>query len=400
MKTPGPTAGPTPAPAPQPAPTWRVGQILEATVGAVANGRVTLLAGDRQLTVQTPLPLQVGQPVRLQVEQLGDRPTLRLIPPNSTPSAADPAAAAVRQLLPRQAPLAPLFSAALALAQSPPPTVSGVVLDAVRTLLKQLGDANSMSQPRQLRQAIENAATPLESKLLQTPPDGTLATGDLRINLLRLIAALQSALVGREPAGKSPPGTDARTAATPAADWPRSGNPPTAQAGARAQPAQPVEASGLVEELLPRALAALARLELNQLTPANRGSQATTPEWLVEIPVQRGSEIDIWSLRLVRDQDRTPGNRHEHRGRVWLVQMAFDLPQLGPVQAQVRWSDAVITAGFWAEREESVPLIRSHLHELESALRGEGLNVDPIICHRGTLPVSPTAHQSLLDERA
>ncbi len=231
MKTPGPTSGaPTPATVTA-APAWRVGQRLQASVTSVADGRVTLLAGGRPVVVQTSLPLLPGQRLTLQVERLGDPPVLRLITPAAARRPPDTLAAAVRQLLPRQAPLSALMDALLSVTQAPQPRLAPMLVAAARNLLKQLGDADSLTRPANLRRAVEGAATPLESKLL-AGKDGAGLSGDLRVNLLRLIAALQIGTAAQTGTTGTAAKGDARASVQAGTDWPRAGNPPLPQAGA------------------------------------------------------------------------------------------------------------------------------------------------------------------------
>lgn len=399
MKTPGPTAG-TSAPTAAPGPSaWRVGQIVQARVTAVAANRITLLAGGRELVTQTPAPLRVGDTIALEVRRLGDPPVLRVLPPAERPAQTDALAAGVRQLLPRQAPLAALLSALLTVAQAPPPPLAPTVVNAVRALLRQLGDAAALTRPGDLRKAVEDAATALESKLLQRAEGGAAVTGDLRAALLKLIAVLQAQVGTTTGTAAENADADVATPTLGGLAWPRAGSPPTAQSSARFDPALLRALADTETALLPRALATLARLELNQLAALSRDPRGAQAEWLIELPVRRDQEIDVWSLRLFRDRDDR-NRRPAETSRAWVVQLAFDLPGLGPVQAQVRWADERVSAGFWAEREATVPLIERRLHELEAGLRAEGLDVASVVCHRGTLPAPAAAADGLLDEHA
>ncbi|MCW9058300.1 MAG: flagellar hook-length control protein FliK [Gammaproteobacteria bacterium] len=246
----------------------------------------------------------------------------------------------------------------------------------------------------------------------QTPAAGqtiggnpaTLARG------LRAAAAL--------PAGAAPSaGPPANPAATPASAlarvWltggqpmplppppPLRGQPPHAQARGVASLQAQLPAPLLRAELLQQAEASVARLQISQLASLPQ-SRDTGLEWLLDLPVRRGEETDVWSLGIRRDESRG-GRDQEQQGPLWTVQLAFDLPGLGPMQARVSLRGEQVSTWFWATREDTMPLLQDHLQELRRELEASGLQVDQLHCLRGSMPGNPEAaatRDPILDER-
>ncbi len=461
MKPPSPTSGipGQPAgPATGKSPAWTAGQLLQATVGRSEAGRVLLQIGHRQVMAETSLPLQPGQRIDLRVQETGRLPVLRIL---SALAEDDPVASAFRQLLPRQAPLAPLLGTLAALTRQSRPALPAALDAAVRKLTADLADSREVARAPGLKEALRNTGLFLEPRLLAgsgaTPPGG-----DFKANLLRLVRLLRASLPGA-PRGSAPPAAAAappgraRPAAgadRPAAEAvdargsplplqvlarlqqrmappplrpaaaalplppatpgrsigvrppasppppPLPGRPPRPQAVVARDLEQLVRLGSLRTELLQQAEAALARLHLSQLAAVPREGDRGLIEWLFDLPVRRGDDIDLWSLRVRREGGR-PRAGGRRQPAIWTVQLAFDLPALGPVQAQVQLQDDTVSARFWAERPDTVPLLRDHLHELRRTLRDTGLDVGDIECHRGSLPAADTASAApLIDEQA
>lgn len=153
-------------------------------------------------------------------------------------------------------------------------------------------------------------------------------------------------------------------------------------------------------DLLQQAEAALARIQLHQLAAVPREAERGLLEWLFELPVYRGDDIDLWSLRLLRDNSEQHQETDTQAQR-WTVQLAFDLPGLGPVQAQVQLCNEQVSARFWAEQTDTLPLLHDHIHELREALHTAGLDVGELECRHGPRPAERSGtEQSLIREKA
>jgi hypothetical protein len=181
---------------------------------------------------------------------------------------------------------------------------------------------------------------------------------------------------------------------------PLRGQPPQPQARIQASLQAQMPAALLRSELLQQAEASVARVQLSQLASLPQGRD-TGLEWLLDLPVRRGEETDVWSLGIRRD-DQAGGRGQHTGGPLWTVQLAFDLPGLGPMQARVSLRGEQVSTWFWATREEALPLLQQHLQELRRELEGSGLQVAELHCLRGPMPEAAGTGKPrppILDER-
>jgi hypothetical protein len=236
------------------------------------------------------------------------------------------------------------------------------------------------------------------------PPPTTLPPATLQ----RAIEALGTP----RPPGIVAPGTGPAGAATDptAAGAPASPSPPRAPPlpGAVPTAQAPVQATldllnrlgQLRLDLLQQTEAALARVHLNQLASQPRESDHRLVEWLFDLPLRRGDAIDLWSARICRDADQQDQQR-DRPAALWQVQLAFDLPGLGPMQAQISLRDECVSTRFWAAEADTLPLLREQLPALRLGLIAAGLQVGDIDCRHGTLsqPAS-TPLDPLINETA
>ncbi len=449
-----PPAGPhTPAPAAtpvnrsEPLSTWRVGQVLAATVVPSAKpetGVADLRIGTLLVKAQTgALNLAPGQQLRLEVASLKQLPVLKLLGTVQQ----SPLQPLLRDALPRQQPLPLLFTA---LAQLTAPAaaqrssaLSPEIYRLASEMLDKLPDTARVSTADGLRQAIRDSGLFLESKLAQAAAQNPTASStvaatakpdfsqDFKANLLRLVQVVRDNAATSAPgsARSNPllntgvPSTGSAAAATPAPSSPSSAAAALAAAlrqapGGLIDPAAPLQrgqppvpplplaqlAKGLDMALPPADLqraveGALARVQVHQLSslPPDR---ALLPEWLIELPIRRDSDTDVWSLRLSRDSERER-DHPDDGGPAWSVMLAFDLPGIGPMQSRVSLRGERVTAQFFSQMQGVLPLVMEHLPLLQARLTQAGLNVEELSCHHGEIPKPKAAPQArILDERA
>ncbi len=181
---------------------------------------------------------------------------------------------------------------------------------------------------------------------------------------------------------------------------PLPGTTPTAQPAVAATLDPAAGLSRLRLDLLQQTDAALARIHLNQLASLPREGDHRLMEWLFDLPLRRGEEIDLWSARLRRDSEQDRRN-DEHAAPNWSIQLAFDLPGLGPMQAQINLHGERVSTHLRTSRRETLPLLRAHLHELRDSLLAAGLQVGEVDCRPGQLDDEPTVPPGpLIDEKA
>lgn len=413
------------------APAWRVGQVLAATVvSAPRQGLSDLRIGTLLVRAQTgELQLSPGQTLRLEVASLREQPVLRLL----NLMAADPLNTALRTALPRQQPLAPLLASLLrAIGDAPAAArpLAPEIARAAQELFNRLPTAAALGQAGGLREALRNSGLFLESKLAQAAATGAAAAGpvtpsrvpalgtDFKANLIRLIQVLRDNTANSTPpasrGGTAPVAAPLSTALAAALANTRAaataglyGDP--AMPPQRGQPPQPQSVAtslGRLATLEPLTLlhqseGALARIQLNQLASLAGGERPTSVDWLLELPVRRDGDIDLWGLHIGREPERdaTGGARDDAPG--WTVTLAFELPGLGPLQARITVRGERVTAQFFSPVRDIPPRVRAQLPLLDARLRAAGLEVGELGCSEGQLPATMGADRSrILDERA
>ncbi len=360
--------------------SWQAGEILQATVIDVAPaGLATLRIGSAVLTGSAPFPLQRGQPLTLQVVELGAQPVLKLVDAAAAGSSAEQVAAALRDNLPRQAPLPPLFARLAALAQSQEPPSAGMtrpLLDQITQLFTRLAQSADIATGAGLRRALNDSGVLLEAKLAAPGAETPAFASDLKAGLLQLRDALRATL---PPAALPPESSGDMSTAPP----PLRGAPLQAQAAAQTAPDM---ALATPAQLLSHIDAALARMQLSQLAslPA---AEDKKPAWMFELPVRHGELVNVFHIRIeAPDPEQHHGNAPHAVRPLWSIELAFDLERLGPVHARVSVQQTHVSVSLWAERAEAATLFNRQIDTLRTKLQHDGLEVDRLVCLAGAPP--------------
>ena len=375
----------------------RDGQTVRATVLSVEGGQVNLRIGNQTLQLQSPVALQQGQSLDLQVQRLQDLLVLRLL---TAPRLADVVSSGIRQALPQQGGLPPLLAnlQSLARGEAPMPTPRELNQLAGR-FLQQLPELRSLISEEGVRQAVRESGLFLEAKLAQAARAGgegaaAAVQQDLKGGLLKLLAGLRSLETATQgaaregaaarPQGAPPPPAD------PAAQANRPPPPPLPNAPVRAQPpAQPNLAAmddlqQLRGELVRQTQSALSRVQLSQLSSVRTDPEAN-PQWMVEMPIRNGDAIDMVQIRI----ESRGAKRARKGGKSWTVNLALDLGRLGPMEARVTLGeDESISTLFWSEREEATRAIETNLPLLHRNLNDCGLKVGRLGARTGEAPAA------------
>lgn len=390
--------------------SWRVGQLLRAVaLTPTKDGHAHLRIGTQTVQARMSMPVRAGQHLELRVVSLEPQPVLRLL----IPQAADPIAAAIRQALPRQLTLGPLLANLRELAQTERQSVPPQLLRNIQQLLVHLPRLSGVPTASQLRAAVLSSGVFLEATLGTGNPDSTALATDLKANLLRLLTVLRNwSGLGAGTADTRAPGVQntGRTAAPaqpPAAANPTSETPSPPMENTNPTPSDPAApALALVDNPLTihstlqrQTEGALARLQLNQLASIpHHDSQPSA--WHMELPIQGANgEFDVWRLHIRREEP------DERRGApagppMWSVTLAFDLPALGPVQAQVSVGGESVSTVFWTDRPSTRALFEQHLEDLRRRFQNVGLTINHVACRQGTpAPTHPVGSAVLLDEK-
>lgn len=387
-------------------PTWQLGQVLQAIVlKPTEGGKAALDIGGNRLQAHSDLPLRSGEVLTVRVERQGTQTLLRVL--NQFQPEAATQANALRETIPKQEPLAPLFANLQMLAGKDNRAADKLPqswLQMIRQIVQTLAPARQAATADGLSQAMQRSGMFLERRLAAsgTQPGGDTQPlqQDLKAALLRLGAVIAQTPDTRPGAAQNTPG--------PAGSPRTGGEPPGPGTGTtRTDPPLPetarVPVRGALPQAQPRAQANLnidlpleqlarhlhrqvesgvARIQLNQL---NSLPTDELPRHILtfELPIREQDHTDLWSLRL---EQELPASGQQAAAPDWTVHLAFDLDGLGPVHARVRLHGEAVAANFWAEHDATATLIQDRLPLLDQGLRASGLLVQDLNCFHGPPP--------------
>jgi len=138
--------------------------------------------------------------------------------------------------------------------------------------------------------------------------------------------------------------------------------------------------------LLGQTEASLSRLQLMQVQSHPLETEQK-PAWILELPVKYQERTDVFQLRISRDREEQQDNeRGDKQPEHWMIQIAFELEELGPVRARVRLAANELNAVFWMEHEQTTMLFRRHLGDLQQKLEASGIGIGQITCMTGIPP--------------
>lgn len=330
------------------------GQVLQArALSENLNGSIQLQIGVNKLIAQTQLLVKPGQPLTLQVDKTGLLPELKLI---SLPSLQQQQANALKQILPRQQPLPPLFENLLGLAKaSGAGTAPAEVKQSIQTLLSRILPAEHPDFRQQLRDALLNSGLLTEAHLLKQKTN----SGDFKLNLLRLLGLIQS-LSQVQPGAKSP---------VPAKQT---------QSGPASPPATDSLPPKPLVDLLKQLDGALARIQTNQLASLAQEDNSRQI-WQFELPIRQQEHIDLFQM-LVR---REPASSPEAETEIWSLTLKMNLAPLGPMRVQLRLQGEKISTSIWVQENSTTDLVEKNLTSLRQAFEKAGLEVSKLEAYQG-----------------
>ncbi|MBH3384877.1 flagellar hook-length control protein FliK [Pseudomonas juntendi] len=357
------------------------------------------------LSVDSPRPLAVGSLLSALVQ--GDQ-SLRFVPLSGRQDQLSIAQQLMTQQN-RQASLPGLLDALQQLTRSA--DAPGDLRASAERLLAGLPDVRQLADAKGVAQALSNSGAFLEAKLLGGYP-AAVAT-DLKAHLLRLVAQ----------APNLPPGTPSLAPDSLAVTMPAVARgalgllervSPKPQPGAFPLPSRllnALEDEGDLQQLLRLAAAAISRLQshamssLQQSGTLENGNLQTT--WQTEVPIRHGQEFIPLQVKLQREETpRQQADREQEAAdslrALWRIDLAFDLPPLGPMQVQAQLNQGQLSGQLWAEREPTARLIDSQLGSLRERLLARGLEVGDLECRAGIPPQGPRTRveQRWVDENA
>jgi len=366
------------------------GTIIDAVVLSNSNkGLVNLRIGHSVLTASTSIALQQNTHLLLEVAQVHPHLLLRLIPSTAHPALAKPLRDAMFSILTRQSGLAPALGDLLNRA-----IVEGRYTELVslrnlfNALDKALPDRNHMRQAQGVRQAMLYSGLFLEASLTRSAQKSkAYASRDIKACLLRLQHALEHHKRGS--------GLEKNLNNMPASHLndsvvlPRKKGLPVAQQRVPLSHKYDGEKAGLyVPELLSRTKGAIARLGYLQVISAenfNNGEHM----WQLEIPVKHNDAVEIVSMSIEKEQKGGPNENNDS----WVIRLALDLPQLGPVQIRISYFKQGTSTCFWSDSTKVRSLIESQFDRLKSNLEQHGVRNLTLFCPADS-PAEPLSTDS------
>lgn len=390
------------------------GETVTATIQpGKTPGMLNLDINGKLLQVVSTLRLTAGMTLQLRVEKSNDQvllhlddKTLRQLTHNQ----------ALRQSLPLQEPLKPLFErlqqvvamtpgnspttpAAQAAAQ---PSVTSPGTNATATTpTTQQGQAASEEKgkvasqtrdaapapgatkspqelpppalPRQVRQAIEKLLAVLPPLKQITEADG----------LKQAIASsgmfLESSLLQRQ---SNTPDKDVKTALLRLAQIIRQ----SLSEGESNQHTETIRSRDLLQALLKQVDSGVARVQMNQLhSLATQQAQGEERQFMtLELPLlpPQGNNIDVLQLRIQREKSKSRSGAED----CWSVTLHLSPADYGDIHAVVSLTGGKVSTTFWCTNEQTGQLFNQQLDELQRRLSEQGLDIGRFAAITGTAP--------------
>ena len=109
------------------------------------------------------------------------------------------------------------------------------------------------------------------------------------------------------------------------------------------------------------------------------------------------NQQELVPLQVKLQRDESPKKNPKESGEtLWRVELAFDLPPLGPLQVQAQLLRGSFSSQLWAERPTTAELIDRELGHLRERLSAAGLEVGELACRQG---VPPQGQRTTLEQR-
>ncbi|MET0378951.1 MAG: flagellar hook-length control protein FliK [Spongiibacteraceae bacterium] len=341
-------------------------------VGAAANAAASAAVTRAQTTsLSSPAPPQLN----LRQQALREIPAL------------------VRENLPRQQPLTallPVLRALIAPQQQSqmPPALARTILN----LWQSLPTPKQLQQPEALKRAMRDSGSFFEANTataraagLENPRALPRVLGtDIKAQITLLLTLLKSrASTSATNAAPASHGIDLAADVDMVYQKPLSrtdNTPPSANVADNS-------AEVLLQQLGKMLEAGLSRIHLHQLDAVasrHTGADAapTVPTWVMELPVRTQHGYDRIQVRIEEHAPKV----EDKRKKQWLVQLGFDLHELGKLSATLSVIEHSVAATLWAEQEETHRTVQRELTTLREGLEAVGVNVTDMQCRHGIAP--------------
>ncbi len=354
---------------------WATGQLIKATVlEQLSNSSLLLKVGNLKLSANTNVLLSAGSQLNLKVIRTGEQPSLQIIQ-NNPKSAEQTNLNALRQILPKQAPLAEFFSNIKNISsgeQRLPLTVQ----QALNVIQAGLASRADLTNPEKIKKALKESGVFLESNLGKSnstkSAGSNLIEGDLKGKLLRLVTLISSESTSSTKQTEQKQGTSNNSLLSFLSN------------------------NKLIPELQRHVESAIARIQLNQLNslPVTEQNQHAI---LLELPIKEKEKIDIISLKISEEENQKEDQESQKQ---WAINLSFKLEGLGSLHAKLVLGGHKIQATLWAEDQTTFELIQNNIDLLQQRLTDVEF-IDPKVnCYQGkpepTNSINP-ANKDLID---
>jgi hypothetical protein len=358
----------------------KLGQVVDAVILTNSTqGNVSLRIGGIVLNASTNVALQQNAHLSLKVVQIHPQLLLQLIPSSTETVAARPLQDATISLLPQQGGIAPVLAELIHKAM-----ISGKYLEQqsrhslIKALFNSLPIRNTLLHAEGMRQAVLQSGLFLESILSKSRGNSRAGIArDIKAALLRLQHS-----IGLELTQASP---DDRILNLPVSSLQNPMLPPRRKRFPIAQPrvtfsnfADNTDIENDIRSLYSKIQSAIARLSLLQVNTAEnffRGEYM----WQLEIAVKHTEAIEIISLTIENEQK----DPHHKDKNAWVVNLALDLPQLGPIQVRISLFKQGFSSCFWSESSNTLRLIEGKFEQLRTTLEQQGVKTLALCCQQG-----------------
>ncbi len=146
--------------------------------------------------------------------------------------------------------------------------------------------------------------------------------------------------------------------------------------------------------LLQQTLATLSRTQLHQLNSMPASAEPNViNHWVLELPVLHGEQIDSFLLE-IEEEDKEQEDA-EHKLRQWTVMLSFDLDGLGPLYVQLIVVNNNVSAKIWAEQTNTLQRVEAEISNLHNSLSKLGVTVKTLDCFKG----KPANHNTRLEQQ-
>ena len=382
---------------------WKVEQLIQAVITKITEKQLFLdIQGVKSNTVKPALSdLQVGDILKLQIEQLKPMPQFKIIGLVKATNT-NLISQTLHQVAVQNPEITPLLKNISYVANRPalrPSPLPADVNTAVRDLFKQIPAPYNLKTAPQIQAQLQNSGIFIENKIknqiftaLQNAPVNktnqlhTNIKTDLNLDLGAQLHRLASLIRTQLP----PEITTRNTSVINHNNVDQSNIPNTYKSAPQQTNRAPIEQASLqnitqreeaMQTFLRQIESSLTHMQQTQLQSLN-DAQPGRPLWLMELPIKDGQDIDLFELRITEEEN---GQEDGETERIWNVILKFDFEGLGKIKAQIKMQNDYISAQFFSEKPEVLSLFHENFDFLRTRLNVNGLNVGNIDCARANL---------------